>query len=329
MPELSVIIPIYNTPLQSLSSCFHSLVPLEGISWEAILIDDGSREEVGSFCRDYVAEHPQFRYFYKENGGVSSARNLGLDQAQGNYVMFVDADDVLLCDPIVHALQNASGDMIFFDMELVVNGVARNWPALPHPAGPVSKEQVLCSLIRCNDISGPCAKLLRRDLLEEHNLRFSPQFISGEDWLFVSETTVQAQTFRYVPAVCYRYLYSRSTGNSRLTRFPDKLLSNVILRQGKKEALLEYISPENRHALAVASAALQVENLFNLASDMLLAKLLTSDRKKQIREAVSALNLYIPHIPRKSRIKGNILLRYPLVLRFAAVARKFYLSAKR
>ena len=96
MTDLSVIIPIYNTPEEELKRCFSSLSGLSGFSWEAVLVDDGSKEQTGTFCRGYAQSDPHFRYYHKENGGVSSARNMGLEVAQGQFITFVDADDELL-----------------------------------------------------------------------------------------------------------------------------------------------------------------------------------------------------------------------------------------
>ena len=93
----SVIIPVYNAEA-TLSRCLDSLVSQQFFDYELLLINDGSADGSDAICREYAAAYPKIRYFTKENGGVSSARNLGLSQAHGEYVLFVDSDDYVAKD---------------------------------------------------------------------------------------------------------------------------------------------------------------------------------------------------------------------------------------
>ncbi len=328
MPDLSVIIPIYNTPTEALTRCFDSLCSLGDIGWEALLIDDGSEEPVALHCRAYADAHPNFRYLRKENGGVSSARNLGIGQAEGRYILFVDADDVLLGQSIAEQLGDIEADVVILDAQLLENGTEHTLHALSAPAGAVSQQLLLEQLICHNDLNGPWAKLFSRALLEKHSLCFATDFVSGEDWLFVIEAVEHAQSFCYIPSACYRYFCDHATGTGRLAKFPDHVLHNTIARYKKKQQLLPLLPPQCRQASAAAAAALLTETLFNIASDLLLAKLLTQPRKKTIRDTVASLAVYAPQMPRKARLKACILLRFPFVLRLAAVARTAYLRAK-
>ena len=90
--KYSVIIPIYNAE-RTLARCLDSLTAAVCPDAELLLIDDGSSDSSAAICRAYLEADPRFVLIRKENGGVSSARNLGLDRAQGEYVLFVDSDD--------------------------------------------------------------------------------------------------------------------------------------------------------------------------------------------------------------------------------------------
>ena len=90
----SVIIPAYNAA-RTLPRCLNSLCPQLRDDVELLLIDDGSTDDTGAVCQSYAERHPQIRIFSKENGGVSSARNVGLENARGEYILFVDADDAV------------------------------------------------------------------------------------------------------------------------------------------------------------------------------------------------------------------------------------------
>lgn len=92
MPKISIIVPVNNTE-QYLPRCIDSILSQTFTDFELLLIDDGSTDNSGMICDEYAAKDSRIRVFHKENGGVSSARNLGLDNAQGEWIAFVDSDD--------------------------------------------------------------------------------------------------------------------------------------------------------------------------------------------------------------------------------------------
>ena len=94
IPKISVIIPVYNAE-KYLYRCIDSVLVQTFTNWELLLIDDGSKDSSGVICDEYAAKDARVRVFHKENGGVSSARNLGLDNARGEWVAFVDSDDYI------------------------------------------------------------------------------------------------------------------------------------------------------------------------------------------------------------------------------------------
>jgi len=91
-PKISVIVPVYKAEAY-LRRCVNSILAQTFQDFEVLLIDDGSPDKSGKICDDYVKKDSRVRVFHKENGGVSSARNLGLDNAVGRYIAFVDSDD--------------------------------------------------------------------------------------------------------------------------------------------------------------------------------------------------------------------------------------------
>ena len=89
---ISIIVPIFNTE-KYLHQCLDSILSQSYGNFECLLINDGSTDASASICREYVAKDARFRYFEKENGGVSSARNLGIERSGGAYITFIDSDD--------------------------------------------------------------------------------------------------------------------------------------------------------------------------------------------------------------------------------------------
>lgn len=92
MAKISIIVPVYNTA-KYLHSCIESVLAQTFTDWELLLIDDGSTDDSAIICDEYAAKDERIRVFHKENGGVSSARNLGLDNAQGEWITHIDSDD--------------------------------------------------------------------------------------------------------------------------------------------------------------------------------------------------------------------------------------------
>ena len=91
-PKISVIVPVYNVEM-FLRRCIDSILAQTFTDFELLLIDDGSKDKSGEICDEYATKDVRIRVFHKQNGGVSSARNVGLNHAIGEYICFCDADD--------------------------------------------------------------------------------------------------------------------------------------------------------------------------------------------------------------------------------------------
>ena len=116
IPKLSVIVPVYKAELY-LHRCIDSLLSQTFRDFEILLIDDGSPDRSGDICDEYARKDERIRVFHKENGGVSSARNIGLKEAEGEWIGFVDSDDWVEKDffaNIVDALLNNDVDVVLF-----------------------------------------------------------------------------------------------------------------------------------------------------------------------------------------------------------------------
>ena len=91
-PSVSVIVPVYNAE-NTLRACVDSVLAQTAADFELILIDDGSRDASGLICDAYAEQDERIRVIHQKNAGVSAARNAGMDQARGEYVLVVDSDD--------------------------------------------------------------------------------------------------------------------------------------------------------------------------------------------------------------------------------------------
>ena len=110
-PKVTIIVPVYNVE-KYLTCCIGSILSQSFKDFELLLIDDGSSDLSGEICDDYVEKDARIRVFHKENGGVSSARNLGLENAQGEWICFIDSDDWVEVDFLKELIQYDSFDLV-------------------------------------------------------------------------------------------------------------------------------------------------------------------------------------------------------------------------
>ena len=171
-PKISVIVPVYNTE-KYLHRCIDSILSQTFTDFELLLIDDGSKDSSGVICDEYAAKDSRVRVFHKENGGVSSARNLGLDNAKGDRITFVDADDWVENKYIENLFEKSLGDVdLVFSYATIYNGCSsykENYPSR------IIEACDLDLLFKENDLhwhTSPWAKLYRRYLIELNNIRF-------------------------------------------------------------------------------------------------------------------------------------------------------------
>lgn len=116
-PRISIIVPVYNTE-RWLHRCVDSILAQTYTDFELLLIDDGSNDNSGAICDEYAIKDKRVKVFHKSNGGVSSARNLGLDNARGEWITFVDGDDWLepnAVNDLIDKSMTTDADIVFCD----------------------------------------------------------------------------------------------------------------------------------------------------------------------------------------------------------------------
>lgn len=221
--------------------------------------------------------------------------------------------------------------MIVFDILLTQRGVESVWHGFDRPSGSVSTEVFLNQLFTTSSISGPCAKLYRTKYLQEAYLLFNTAFVSGEDWMFVCDCAAQAKNIAYYAECSYQYFRDDATGQSRLLRFPEKVLQNQIdrfLRKKEVVASMQWNECDPNRILSLAAVEM-IENLFNASADLLLAKQYTPQRKAMIRAAVEeARPLLQAPVSKKTALKLTVLTQFQPALWFLAKLRDQYLKRK-
>lgn len=191
-PFLSVIIPIYKVE-DYLERCVKSVLNQDYRDIEVILVDDGSPDRCPQLCDELAKTDDRIVVIHKPNGGLSSARNAGIEVAKGEYLAFLDSDDQWAEGKLKEVMNQLSGcaiEMLLFDAIDIYNGgikMKRNNHGLFDKSFKVlNKEAYYSELIRTGDLhESACTKIIARDFLINNNLIFC-QGITGEDteWMF-------------------------------------------------------------------------------------------------------------------------------------------------
>lgn len=207
-PVISVIVPVYNAEA-FLRECIESVMAQSLADWELLLVDDGSTDSSSDICRSYASREPRIKVISKPNGGVSSARNAGIDHAEGDYIFFIDADDEIYPDTLSSLLKIA----VEYDVPIVVGRYinAPIKPSQPHeapdilpPTRLIDSRQLCADSLYQQPGTDTCvwAHLYRRSLFE--GLRF-PEGRRYEDLEIFHKLLMRTQQVAVTDKLIYFY----------------------------------------------------------------------------------------------------------------------------
>lgn len=207
-PLISIIVPVYNAE-QYLNKCVDSIVNQTYTNLEIILIDDGSPDNCGAICDEWAKKDSRIKVIHKPNGGLSSARNAGLDLAKGDYLTFIDSDDYVEADmvfSVVNAIKNSEVEIVLI-REKQVNLKGETTKIVgdtPTNTTFYKEKDFLVELILGKQINGACDKFYKRELVND--LRFEEGKHHGEDMLFNVRYLDCVNRVGYVDYIKYSYV---------------------------------------------------------------------------------------------------------------------------
>lgn len=210
---VSIIVPVYNSE-SFLKECVNSILSQTYSNIECILVNDGSQDSSGEICDLLLETDERIKVIHKQNGGAASSRNRGIDVAKGDYIMFVDSDD-LIDSLMVETLLNAS---LEYNSDIVGSRLSR-FTEIPkiqdydkNTVELFHSEDLINKLLAYNIDSSPCTKLYKSSLLNK------VRFVEGrtnEDFLFLIQIYQEAQTIIYLNKSFYHYRYNPNSVTNR------------------------------------------------------------------------------------------------------------------
>lgn len=202
---ISVIVPVYNVE-KYLRRCIDSILAQTFTDFELLLIDDGSTDDSGNICDEYAKKDTRVRIFHRENGGVSSARNLGLDNAKGGWITFVDADDYLYDGAFPTSLKDFSADLIVGGYSHIYVRTGKVFDNIPdNKTIDIRENAEYLGTILGTYLTTPWCKLFRKSVIQNNKLRFCEDLSYGEDTDFVFRYIHQINAIQFIPSKIYCY----------------------------------------------------------------------------------------------------------------------------
>ena len=227
-PILSIIIPLYNCE-KYIKQCLDTIFRQEmnESDFEVIVIDDGSKDSGYSLASEYAKRHQNILVIKQGNQGVACARNNAMEKATGDYVMFVDADDMLVTGslkPLLNiAVENKADIVKAAHKEVPEDAVCEDFSS-NHDNSSIqvmTGEEAVVNITRMKE--GYCwGYLISRKLITDNRLSFPPKVAFMEDWAFITQAILKSRTFVYADVLLY--LYRRNSSSCMANVTTEKML---------------------------------------------------------------------------------------------------------
>lgn len=226
--KVSIIVPMYNSE-KTIKKCINSLINQSWSNLDIVLIDDGSYDATLNIVNNISDE--RIRVFSQENKGVSAARNLGIKNAIGEFLVFVDSDDYVSKNMIENLMIYAKNDSLVFS-NTFINDIHSSYELkiFKDNNKSINKENAMKEIIS-GSAGLVCSKLMSKDVIDKNKLKFNENIFLGEDKLFFLEVASLSKQFYYIDNAFY--YYDRKNEKSATNKYQENLIYNFINLQNE------------------------------------------------------------------------------------------------
>lgn len=245
MVAISIIIPVYNSE-KKLGKCIESIVNQSFRNYEMLLVDDGSSDQSLAICKKYGELDNRIKVISSDNHGVSHARNLGLKNANGEYIVFCDSDDWIETDcfaTIMNTISANPTELLMWDILLEYENkgvVTKNKRSFGiKQAIQLNKIQShFYHFFEKTDMMSVCNKLYKRSIIKSFQIQFNTQCVILEDFLFNLDYLNHVKTIDYLPSSFYHYRIEFEN-DSIMKRKKINIAEDITVAYGKFAHFLE------------------------------------------------------------------------------------------
>ena len=248
-PTISVIVPVYNTE-KYLGECVQSILNQIFTDFELLLIDDGSTDQSGAICDTYALQDKRVKVFHKENGGVSSARNMGLDEARGEWIVFVDSDDWVapnMYSDMLKQAETTGSDLVMCKKIYMSDG--EHYTTITDTIVE-NKEQMMSLIISGKTSVSVWSRLVKKQLFLDKRFIFPPSHMK-EDTVISVQLTYLSKKATCVEGPYYYYFSNPNsiclsiTEEACVKRWSEsKRNTDVLIKFLEQEKMLNLYSSE-------------------------------------------------------------------------------------
>lgn len=236
--SVSVIVPVYNVE-KYLRRCIDSVLAQTLTDFELILVDDGSPDESGKICEEYALKDDRIRVIHKTNDGVSSARNIGIESAIGEYLAFIDSDDCVDSDYLETFWKNQTD--LTLSMHITFDESGKKLWGEPYQEYECHNVLEMDYTYLCNKLYSPYCRLYKRSSVENNKIRFPLGITWGEDGMFAGEYIKHVRSVHVIPYSGYHYVKYNSA-DSLSTKVREDIVDMVTTsRESYLQSLKEIV----------------------------------------------------------------------------------------
>lgn len=267
--KISIVVPVYKVPEEYLRKCIESIMNQSMKDIEILLVDDGSPDLSGAICDSYAKKDSRIRVIHKQNGGLSSARNAGVKEANGKWIMFVDGDDWIESDmcEVMYSLGEAH------KTQLVMSGFSKDYDKSVVPYKFYLKENYVYRGEECKwlqeqllhfngNIAVAYAKLIDREFLTENDIMHDEVLKQGAEGLeFNLRLFEKLERAIFINKPFYHYIYndtsisaSHNEANHEFVIKCFEKIRNLIMKSENKDGLMKWFN--NRLLYVVITTAI-------------------------------------------------------------------------
>ncbi len=260
--KVSIVVPVFNTE-KYLRKCIDSLLNQDYQNIEVLLVDDGSTDNSGTICKEYIKKDKRIKYTRTPNMGVSHARNVGIKASTGEYLMFVDSDDYIQSKTILTSVEFAAKnnlDLVRFGMQQEYNN---RFYRINDSKGTVvinDLNLIYDDLIKSYKYSSACLEIIRKKTIKD--LEFDETMVYGEDYCFNLHLFPNIKKMGIINENFYIYKHNPYSATN-YNNSPKKLLNKITSCKKCYSFLIEFAETYNLKDYYVATRQRYLREIIN------------------------------------------------------------------
>ena len=312
---ISIIVPVYKVE-DVVAKCIESVIAQTYTDWELILIDDGSPDNSGRICDEYSAKDSRIRVIHQSNSSVSTARNNGIECAQGDYITFVDSDDYVSTSFLSDFAKDLNADLHVMGMKNIYKD-GHTEELKPNCNSVLNVKATLSIFSNIQFFMSPWAKLFKTEIIKSHKITFPVDICYTEDEIFVKKYLLYTANIRMISASHYYYTHFNENSLASRKYAYDDLLRCLTIDAVEYEKLGNVM--DGHPDAYVRFCTRRKSFLFHRIVSTLIAErtVSVSEKKKIISGLIIKYNYLLQYkgdLPTTYLVERFCLMNFPLVL---------------